>query len=124
MSINRAVVSGNVVADAQLSETRRGTSVLNFSVAVTDRVFNKSTEQFDNRVNFIDVAVFGRRAEGLEHRCVKGQRVVIDGSLRQTSRIDDMGRRLSRVQIVVDDIDFVYPRRDVDEYEDDCEYED
>jgi single-strand DNA-binding protein len=87
-------------------------------------VFNKSTEQFDNRVNFIDVAVFGRRAEGLEHRCVKGQRVVIDGSLRQTSRIDDMGRRLSRVQIVVDDIDFVYPRRDVDEYEDDCEYED
>lgn len=111
MSINRVFISGNLTRDAELRQTPGGMRVLRFGVAVNDRAKNQQTGQWEDRANFVDCVVFGKRAEALAGMLAKGQRVAIDGRLRYSSWEAQDGSRRSKLEVVVEEIEFMSPRQ-------------
>lgn len=108
MSINRAIITGNLTRDAEVRQTTSGTLVANFGVAVNDRRKNPQTGQWEDFPNYIDCALFGKRAESLQRFLAKGTKVAIEGKLRYSSWEDrGTGQRRSKIEIVVDDLDFI-----------------
>ena len=111
MSINRVFISGNLTRDAELRQTSGGTSVLRIGLAVNDRARNQQTGEWEDRANFVDCVVFGKRAEALAGMLAKGQRVAIDGRLRYSSWEAQDGSRRSKLEVVVEEIEFMSPRQ-------------
>ena len=104
MSINRAIISGNLTRDAELRQTQSGTPVLGFSVAVSERV--KNGDQWEDRPNFIECTMFGKRAESIAKYMTKGAKVCAEGKLRWSQWEKD-GQKRSKVEVVVDEIEFM-----------------
>lgn len=105
MSINRAIVSGNLTRDPELRATPGGTQVLGFGVAVNDRRRNQQTGEWEDYPNFIDCTMFGNRAEALSRILCKGMKVAIEGKLRYSSWEDkNGGGRRSKVEIIPDEV--------------------
>lgn len=105
MSINRAIVSGNLTRDPELRATPGGTQVLGFGIAVNDRRRNQQTGEWEDYPNFIDCTMFGNRAEALSRILRKGMKVAVEGKLRYSSWEDkNGGGRRSKVEIIPDEV--------------------
>ena len=109
--INSVVLAGNLTHDVELKQTPSGASVMNFGIAVNERVKNSQTGEWGDRPNFFRCVCFGKRAEGLSSILGKGQKVAISGHLRYNQWENDNGEKRSSVEIVVDDLEFM-SRRD------------
>ena len=112
MSINRVSISGNLTRDPETRRTNGGMAVLSFGVAVNDRAKNPQTNEWEDRPNFIDCVMFGTRAEAVSRYLSKGSKVAIDGKLRYSSWEKD-GQRRSKLEVIVDEIEFMSKREDV-----------
>ena len=106
MTINKAIITGNLTRDAELRSTGGGLSVANFAVAVNERVKNNSTGEWEDRANYIDCTMFGRRAEALAQYMTKGTKVTIEGKLRW-SQWEKNGEKRSKVEVVVDEVELM-----------------
>lgn len=107
--INKASISGNLTRDPELRTTQSGTSVLSMGVAVNERV--KRGDQWEDRPSYVDVTVWGARAEALSKFLRKGLRVAVSGRLRQDRWQDKQtGENRSRLGIVADEVDVMTPR--------------
>ena len=107
MSMNRVCISGNLTRDPEMRVTPGGMNVLSFGVAVNDRRKNNQTGQWEDHPNFVDCVVFGQRAVSLQSILTKGFKVAIEGKLRYSSWEDKSGNKRSKLEVVVDDIDFM-----------------
>ena len=110
MSINRVVISGNLTRDPELRSTAGGTAVLNLGVAVNDRRKNAQTGEWEDYPNFIDCVMFGSRAEAISRYLTKGTKVAIEGKLRYRSWENQQGEKRSKVEVAVDEIEFMSSR--------------
>ena len=117
MSINRVAISGNLTRDPEGRATQSGVSVLSFTVAVNDRKRNSQTGEWEDYANFIPCTIFGKRASSLEQYLEKGTKVAIEGKLRWSQWEKD-GDKRSKIEVVVDEIEFMSSRSkdDDDEY--------
>lgn len=106
MSINRVVISGNLTRDPELRATQSGMQVLGLGVAVNDRRKNPSTGEWEDYPNFVDCVMFGSRAGSIAQYLSKGSKVAIEGKLRWSQWERD-GKRHSKLEVVVDDIEFI-----------------
>ena len=110
MSINKAIISGNLARDAELHETTgNGTPVLNFTVAVNDRRRNGQTGEWEDYCNWIDCTLFGKRAEAIHQYMNKGTKVAIEGKLRWSQWEKD-GQKRSKLEVIVDEVEFFSQR--------------
>ena len=110
MSINRVNISGNLTRDPELRMTTGGTQVLSFGVAVNDRRRNPQTGEWEDYPNFVDCTMFGSRAEAVSRYLSKGSKVAIEGKLRYSSWQDKSGSKRSKLEVVVDEIEFMSGR--------------
>lgn len=110
MSINRVNISGNLTRDPELRATGAGTQVLSLGVAVNDRRRNQQSGEWEDYPNYVDCVVFGSRAEALSRYLRKGSKVAIEGKLRYSSWETKDGQRRSKLEVVVDEIEFLSPR--------------
>lgn len=106
MSINRVVVSGHLTRDPELRATTGGTQVLSFGIAVNDRRKNPQSGEWEDYPNFVDCTMFGTRAEKIHRFLSKGCKVAIEGKLRYSSWERD-GQRRSKLEIIVEEIEFL-----------------
>lgn len=106
MSINRVAISGNLTREPELRSTSSGMQVLSFGVAVNDRAKNQQTGQWEDRPNFIDVTMFGTRAEKLAQYLHKGAKVAIEGKLRYSQWEKD-GQRRSKLEVIAEELEFM-----------------
>lgn len=107
MSINKVVITGYTCRDAELRQTQSGCAILNFCVAVNDRVKNASTGEWDDYPNFVNCTLFGKRAESLAQYMPKGTRVAVDGKLHYSSWQGDDGKKKSKLEVTVSDIELL-----------------
>jgi single-strand DNA-binding protein len=113
MSINRVLITGNLTRDPELRATGSGMSVLQMGVAVNDRRKNPQSGEWEDVPNFIDVVMFGARAESVSRFLSKGSKVAVEGKLRWSSWEDKTtGAKRSKVEVVADDIEFMSSRND------------
>ena len=107
MAINKCFVSGNLTRDAEIRKTASGASIASFGVAVNDRRRNQQTGEWEDYPNFIDCAMFGKRAESLSPHLVKGLKVAIEGKLRQSTWTTSDGQKRGKVEVMVDEIELM-----------------
>lgn len=108
--INKVFLTGNLTRFPELRATAGGTQILSFSLAFNTSVRNKQTGEWEDRGNFIDCTIFGKRAEALSRYLTKGQKVAVTGELRY-STWDKDGQRHSKLDVIVDDIVFMSQRQ-------------
>lgn len=96
--LNSCTISGHLTHDAELRYTSSGLPVLGFTVASNKSV--KRGDDWTDKPNFIDCTMFGKRAESLAERMVKGVFVVLTGELDYQSWERD-GKKRSKVGVIV-----------------------
>lgn len=110
MSINKVFITGNLTRDPELRETANGFQVLNFGVAVNDRRKNQQTQQWEDYTNFVDCTMFGNRAASVSRFLGKGSKVAIEGKLRWSQWEAQDGSKRSKLEVIVDEIEFMTSR--------------
>jgi len=110
MSVNRVVLTGNLTRDPELRSTGGGLSILKLGLAFNDRRKNAETGNWEDVANFVDVTMFGTRAESLSRMLTKGMRVGIDGKLRWRQWENQQGDKRSALEVIADDIEFLDSR--------------
>ena len=103
--INSVNLVGNLTRDPAIRQTSGGTNILDFGLAVNDRV-KDSSGNWTDYANFFDIVVFGNRAESLSKILTKGMRVAVNGKLRYSSWQKD-GNKRSKIEIIANDIDIM-----------------
>lgn len=109
MSINRVLLGGNLTREPELRMTAGGVPVLQMGLAVNDRARNGRTGELEERPCFVDLAMFGRRAEALRPQLSKGDKVVVEGALRWSQWERD-GQRHQRLSVTVTDVELMRRR--------------
>lgn len=110
MSINRVVIVGRLTSDPELRATPGGMSILKMRLAFNDRRKNPETGDWEEAPNFIDVTLFGSRAEGVARVVNKGMRIGVDGKLRWRQWETPQGEKRSAIEVIADDIEFLDSR--------------
>ena len=107
--INVVVIVGRLTRDPELKSVGQ-TSVCRMSIA--NNYSTKVNEVWEDRPNFFDVQVWGRRGEVCAEHLVKGRQVAIKGSLRWRSWEAQDGSKRSAVSINADEVEFIGPREE------------
>jgi single-strand DNA-binding protein len=81
MSINKAIVVGNLGRDPEVRALPSGQNVANFSVATKARFTDRSGER-QERTEWHRVVAFGKLADNCQRLLSKGRQVYIEGRLR------------------------------------------
>ena len=103
---SKVIIVGNITRDPELRSTASGTQVCGFSVAVNRNYRDSSGEQKEN-VSFFDCSAWGKSGELIAQYAKKGSGILVSGRLEQRSWEDKEGQKRSRVEIVVEDFNFV-----------------
>lgn len=96
MNLNCWNGAGRLTKDAEFSQTKKGTAMSKFRLAVNDR-------RNDDTL-FINVLCFGKMAENLNPMLVKGRLVSITGKLKIDDYEDEHQNKKHSVCIMADDI--------------------
>ncbi|HIW95418.1 MAG TPA: single-stranded DNA-binding protein [Candidatus Corynebacterium gallistercoris] len=98
-------VVGNLVADPELRYTPNGAAVANFRVASTPRRYDQQAGQWvDGEALFLTCNVWRQAAENVANSLTKGDRVLVNGRLRQRSFEDKNGERRTVFEVEVDEV--------------------
>lgn len=95
--LNRVSLLGNLGADPELRVTPGGQAILKLRLATTESYLDKNNAR-QERTEWHQITVWGKRGEGLSKILNKGDRVYIDGGLR-TSSYEKDGQKLYRTDI-------------------------
>jgi single-strand DNA-binding protein len=112
MSVNKAIVMGNLGADPVIRVLPSGGNVTNFSIATTEPFTDRAGAK-QQRTDWHRVIAFGRLADVCGEFLSKGRQVYIEGRLstRAYEAKDGSGKRYSTA-IVARQIRFLGARRD------------
>lgn len=81
MSLNKAMVIGNLGRDPETRYLPSGEAVTNFSVATTDKWKDKATGEMREQTEWHRISTFGRLAEIAGQYLKKGSQVYIEGKI-------------------------------------------
>jgi len=82
--LNRVMLLGNLGQDPELRYTQSGSAVLNIRLATTESYMDREGNR-QERTDWHNVVVWGKRAEGLSKFLRKGSSIFVEGSLRTSS---------------------------------------
>jgi single-strand DNA-binding protein len=107
MSLNRAMVIGNLGGDPVLRNLPSGQPAVGFSIA-TDEWFTDKEGQKQERVEWHQIVAFGKLAETCNQYLRKGRQVYVEGRLR-TREFDakNNGGKRQRTEIVASRVQFL-----------------
>lgn len=98
---SKVILMGNITRDPELRSTSGGNQVASFSIAV-NRTYNGNES-----VSFFDCSAWGKTGETIAQYCKRGSGILLSGRLDQRSYEDKDGNKRSRVEVVVEDFNFV-----------------
>lgn len=103
--LNKILIIGRAVSDPQMRYTPNGTAVASFTLAN-----NSSYGSGDNKkesVSFFDCVAWSKGAEIITEYIKKGKQILITGRLNQRSWKDSEGNNKSKIEIVVEEFQFI-----------------
>jgi len=106
MTVNKAILVGNLGQDPELRTTGGGTPVVNLRLATTDRRKDREGNWTDY-TEWHTVAAFGRTAENVHRFCKKGKQLYVEGKIQTRKWQDRDGRDRYSTEIVADHIRFL-----------------
>ena len=106
-----AIAAGRLARDSELRTTQSGTSVCSFTVACNAGYGDKK------RTEWIKVALFGKRADGLSQYLKKGTALTVQGEAKSNSWISKSGESKGEIEIVADKVSLQGSKQEFDERE-------
>ena len=106
MSLNRAIIIGNIGKTPDLRRTPSGQPVCDLSVATNDAYTDKSGEKRET-TEWHNVVVWGRTAENCAQYLEKGRSVCVEGRLQTRSWDDRDGKKHWKTEIVASRVHFL-----------------
>ncbi len=104
-SVNKVTLLGNVGKDPEVKFLPSGQAVANFSIATTDRIKDKATNDWQDRTEWHNLAAFGRTAEIVRDYVKKGNKLYIEGRLTTRSWDDkETNKKVYRTEILVNEL--------------------
>lgn len=106
-SINKIIVIGRITHDMSEKDfgyIGNGTARANISIAVNDSKKDQSGNWVDE-VSYFDVVLWGKMAENLKPYLTKGQKIAVDGKLKQDRWQDQNGQNRSKIYIVAESVE-------------------
>lgn len=103
LSLNRAMVLGNITRDPEVRTTPSGQAVATFSIA-TNRRWTTQEGQQQEATEYHDVVAWGKLAEISQQFLKKGNRVYVDGRLQTRSWEGQDGNKRTRTEIVAENL--------------------
>ncbi len=100
--LNRVMLLGNLGADPELRMTSGGQAVLSLRLACSESYLDKDKNR-QERTEWVNVTVWGKRGEALAKLLAKGSRVFVEGGLR-TSSYDKDGEKRYKTEVVASNI--------------------
>ncbi len=100
--LNKVMLLGNLGADPELRMTSGGQVVLSLRLACSESYLDKDKRR-QERTEWVNVTVWGKRGEALAKLLTKGSRVFVEGGLR-TSSYDKDGDKRYRTEVVASDV--------------------
>lgn len=98
--VNRTIIQGRMVADAEMRRTQSGTAVCSFRLAWSETVKERETRLF------LPCVAWGNTAEMICKYFPKGKEAVVEGRLSTREYEDRNGQKRSVVELTVDRIHF------------------
>lgn len=99
--LNLCVINGNVTRDPDMRVLPTGTSVTKLGIA-NNRSYKKG-EEWCEETSFFNVVVFGKLAEFVNEKCLKGTPIQVFGRIKQ-DRWEKDGEKKSAVEIVAESV--------------------
>lgn len=98
--LNNAVLMGNLTKDPELRYTPAGKAVVNFTIAVNEN--RKENEH----TNFIRCVAWEKSAEFVNQYFKKGSKIIVEGSIKQSTYEDKEGNKREKFEIWIRNINF------------------
>lgn len=106
-NLNKVFLMGHLTRDVDLRFTPTGHAVANIGFAVNNSRKNEAGE-WENEPVFIDVTVWGDRAEKCNETLAKGSPLFIEGRLQFRQWETDDGQKRSKLEVVADRVQFLH----------------
>jgi len=105
-SLNKVFLMGNLTRDPELRYTSSGTAVANFGMAINRRWTSPDGQERDETC-FVELTIYGRRAEVICEYLTKGSPLFVEGRLQLDQWEDQNGQKRSRLRVVVENFEFI-----------------
>lgn len=113
MSVNKVILIGNVGKDPEVRYFDNGNSVVNFSLATTERGYTAANgTQIPDRTEWHNIVCWRGLAKVAEQFVKKGIQVYIEGKIRTRSYDDQNGVKRYIVEIYADNLELLGRRSD------------
>ena len=106
--LNRVILVGRLTRDPELRYTPSGMAVASFSLA-NNRSYSTGGEKKD-QVSYFDCVAWSKMGEIITEYCKKGKQIAVEGRLQQRRWDDQDGNKKTKVEIVVENFQFLSPR--------------
>ena len=106
MSVNIAIVVGNLGKDPEVRFTQSGRAVANFSVATSESWTGQDGNR-QERTEWHNIVVWGKQAEACGQYLAKGRQVFVQGNIRSRSYEDKTGNTRYITEIVAQRVQFL-----------------
>lgn len=105
-SLNKVFLIGNLTRDPELRYTPSGTAVASFGIAI-NRTWTGQSGEKKEEVCFVDINMFGRRAEVINEYFSKGNPIFIEGRLQFNQWETKDGQKRNTLRVVAENFQFI-----------------
>lgn len=107
--LNQVFLIGNLGRDPELRYTKAGLPVCNFTMATSEK-YKDGAGQFQERVEWHRIVVWGSSAEACQKFLEKGRSVFVQGRINTRDWEDKQGNKQKSTEIVATSVQFLGSR--------------
>ena len=109
--MNKILLTGRLVRDAEVKYTQSGTTVAQFTMAV-DRPVAKGEQK---EADFISCVAFGKLAETIGNYTQKGSKIMVEGRLQVRNYENKEGKKVYVSEVIVNGMEFLESKNKTDQ---------
>lgn len=106
-SINKFIGIGRLGKDVESKHLPSGSMVANFSIACSEKYKDKTSGQYVEKIEWINIVCFGKTAELCGKYLSKGSQVYIEGKLQTRSWDDKDGNKRYTTEVLANTVQFL-----------------
>lgn len=106
MTVNKAILVGNLGRDPEVRFTASGRAVANFTLATSER-WSDADGNKKEHTEWHTIVVWGKQAETCGQYLSKGRQVFVEGRIRSREYEDKDGNKRKVTEVIADNVRFL-----------------
>ena len=111
MSVNKAILLGNLGSDPEIRDLPNGEKVANVSLATSDSWKDKNTGERKEKTEWHRLVMFRGQAKAAAYLS-KGSKIYVEGKMQTRKWKDSSGVEKYTTEVVVDRLEFLDSKKD------------